>query len=190
MAIVALVVWLFTVAAGVYLLVTSTRPGAGDDADAPAPQPVPAGFAVIEPTADPAPGGVAEPAAAGVKAPADPKTIARTRFDPPSLTRAKAEPIPGGRALAEFSHPLLGLVGFGLFVGYVMTRAWILGAIALGAGAGAVTAGLLWAVVNVRASRQDPPSRHAMSFTPRLLLLHGAGAAITILLAALIVARA
>lgn len=175
MAIVALVVWMFTIAAGVYLLVTSTRPGARDDAEVQSPQPVPAGFAAIE-----------QPEAG---APTDPKVVARTRFDPPSLARAKAEPVPGGRALAEFIHPLLGLVGFGLFVGYVLSHAWILGAIALGLGAGAVAAGLSWAVVNVRASRQDPPPQHAMSFSPRLLLLHGAGAAIVILLAALIVAR-
>jgi hypothetical protein len=113
----------------------------------------------------------------------------KTLFDPPSLARAKAEPLPGLRALGEFLHPLLGITGFGLFFGYVLSRAWIIGAIALGVGIGTVAAGLSWAVINVRAARREPPDEHAMTFTPRLLILHGAGAAVTILLAALIVAR-
>lgn len=166
MAIVALVVWTLTVGAGVYLLVTSTRPGAAvppESAEAPAPATVGAG----DPAARPA----------------------RDRFDPPSLARAKAEPMPGLRALGEFIHPLLGITGFGLFIGYVLTRAWILGAIALGIGVAAVAAGLSWAYVNARTARRESRDEYAMAFTPRLLLLHGLGAAVTILLAALIVAR-
>jgi hypothetical protein len=160
MAIVGLVVWTLTVAAGVYLLLTSTRtvPRAADP-------PVPAAVARPEGRLD------------------------KNRFDPPSLARAKAEPLPGLRALGEFLHPLLGITGFGLFIGYVLIRAWIIGALALGVGLGAVAAGLSWAVINVRAARREPPDEHAMTFTPRLLILHGAGAAVTILLAALIVAR-
>jgi hypothetical protein len=167
MAIVALVVWTCTVAAGVYLLVSSSRPGAES------------------PTPPVSPVTVTTPPAAAAAASA----TNRTRFDPPSLARAKAEPIPGLRALGEFIHPLLGIVGFGLFVGYVLTRTWILGAIALGVGIGTVSAGLSWAVVNARAARREVPDRYVMSFPPRLLLLHGLGAAATILLAALVVAR-
>ena len=160
MTIVGLVVWTLTVAAGVCLLVTSTRA-------------VPKGPAAPVPAT--AMGTDARPG--------------KNRFDPPSLARAKAEPLPGLRALGEFLHPLLGITGFGLFFGYVLSRAWIIGAIALGVGIGAVAAGLSWAVINVRAARREPPDEHAMTFTPRLLILHGAGAAVTILLAALIVAR-
>ena len=163
MAIVGLVVWTCTVAAGVYLLLSSTRPGA--ESPAPPVAPVP----VTTPLAD--------------------SPAARNRFDPPSLARAKSEPVPGLRALGEFIHPLLGIVGLGLFIGYVLTRTWILGAVALGVGIGAVAAGLSWAFVNARAARREVPDRYAMSLPPRLLLLHGLGAAVTILLAALIVAR-
>jgi hypothetical protein len=202
MAIVALVTWTLTIAVGVYLLITSTRPAPGrPDGDVPAEAPVvvtSVAAAASAPSAAPASPGPAagpgqlpddEPARLRSGRPADPKTINRNKFDPPSLARAKAESIPGGRALAEFLHPMLGITGFGLFVGYVMSRDWIMGAIALGIGAGAVAAGLTWAVVNVRAARRQPVDPHAMSFSPRLLALHAAGAAITILLAALIVAR-
>jgi hypothetical protein len=160
MAILGLAVWTLTVAAGVCLLVTSTRAA-------------PKGPAAAVPAT-----------AAGTNA-----RPGKNRFDPPSLARAKAEPLPGLRALGEFLHPLLGIAGFGLFFGYVLSRAAIIGAIALGVGIGAIAAGLSWAVVNVRAARREPPDEHAMTFTPRLLILHGAGAAVTILLAALIVAR-
>jgi hypothetical protein len=172
MAIVALVVWTCTVAAGVYLLVSSTRPGA--ESPTPPVSPVPVAVPPDAPTA------AAPPASTATD---------RTRFDPPSLARAKAEPIPGLRAFGEFIHPLLGIIGFGLFVGYALTRTWILGAIALGVGIGTVAAGASWAVVNARAARREVPDRYAMSVPPRLLLLHGVGAAVTILLAALIVAR-
>jgi hypothetical protein len=97
--------------------------------------------------------------------------------------------MPGLRALGEFLHPLLAITGFGLFVGYIFTRTWIFAAIALGVGACTVAAGVSWAVINARAARREPPDAYAMTFTPRLLLLHGAGAATVILLAALIVAR-
>jgi hypothetical protein len=203
MAIVTLVAWTLTVAAGVYLLITGTRPKAGrPGGDVPAEASVvvtsvaaassaPPG-ALVTPVPVDAPGDVPDGYPAGLRAgrPADPKTINRNKFDPPSLARAKAESIPGGRALAEFLHPMLGITGFGLFLGYVMSRAWILGAIALGIGAGAVAAGLTWAFVNARAARRQPADPHAMTFSPRLLAIHATGAAVTILLAALIVARA
>ena len=163
MAIVGLVVWALTVAAGVYLLVTCTRTAPRVPAESPAPVSVAARSAGARPD--------------------------KNMFDPPSLARAKAEPLPGLRAFGEFLHPLLGITGFGLFVAYVLVRDWFIGALALGVGIGAVAAGLSWAVVNVRAARRQPPDEHAMTFTPRLLVLHGAGAAVTILIAALIVAR-
>ncbi len=203
MAIVALAVWTLTVAVGVYLLITSTRPRTGQpdgdvlagvsvvvtsvtaDSSAPSARPVTSVSAAAETEA--ATDG--HPAAYRAGRPADAKTINRNKFDPPSLARAKSEPIPGGRALAEFLHPMLGITGFGLFLAYVMSRDWVLGAIALGVGVGAVAAGLTWAVVNVRAARRQPPDPHAMSFSPRLLVMHATGAAVTIALAALIVAK-
>lgn len=200
MAIVALVTWIVTVAVGVYLLITSTRPHSGR------PDGVPDEASVVVAsvaTASSAPSGTPvtsvplgaadvlddHPASLRGGRPADPKTINRNKFDPPSLARAKAETIPGGRALAEFLHPMLGITGFGLFLAYVMSRYWVLGAIALGIGIGAAAAGLTWAFVNVRGTRQQPPDPNAMSFSPRLLAIHVTSAAVTILLAALIVAK-
>ena len=202
MAIVALATWTLTVAVGVYLLITSTRPQAArPDGDVPAEASVVV-TSVTAASSAPSAAGVSsgpvaasdalpddQPARLRSGRPADPKTINRNKFDPPSLARAKAESIPGGRALAEFLHPMLGITGFGLFLGYVFSRAWILGAIALGIGVGAVAAGLTWAAFNARAARRQPADPYAMSFSPRLLAIHVTGAAVTILLAALIVAK-
>jgi hypothetical protein len=207
MAILGLATWILTVAVGVYLLITSTRPhSARPGGDVPAEAPVivtsvtaGASSAASAPSGAPITPGPLDAADAflddhpgGLRGgrPADPKTINRNKFDPPSLQRAKAESIPGGRALAEFVHPLLGITGFGLFLAYVMSRAWILGAIALGIGVGAVAAGLTWAFINARAARRQPADPHALSFSPRVLALHVTGAAVTILIAALIVAKA
>ncbi|HEX4831462.1 MAG TPA: hypothetical protein VH478_10260 [Trebonia sp.] len=197
MAIVALVVWTFTVAAGVYMLITSTRvvpPGQearpGQPAAAGGGDPAPVGALAAE--ARVAPGGPGPQPAPGPASVLGLRAVQpgpRELFDPPSLARAKAEPIPGLRALAEFIHPLLGILGFGMFIGYVLTRTWILGAIALGIVVGAIVAGVSWAIANARGARRENPDRYAMTFTPRLMLLHGAGALVALLLATLIVAR-
>jgi hypothetical protein len=200
MAIVTLVTWIVTVAVGVYLLITSTRPhgerpdGVPDEASVVVASVATASSAHSGTPVTSVPMGAADvlddhPASLRGGRPADPKTINRNKFDPPSLARAKAETIPGGRALAEFLHPMLGITGFGLFLAYVMSRYWVLGAIALGIGIGAAAAGLTWAFVNVRGTRQQPPDPNAMSFSPRLLAIHVTGAAVTLLLAALIVAK-
>jgi hypothetical protein len=199
MGIFALATWTLTVAVGVYLLITSTRASSEQPDGVPAEASVvvtsvTAGAASgtpVTPVPMDGPGALIDDRPGGLRKgrPADPKTINRNKFDPPSLARAKAESIPGGRALAEFMHPMLGITGFGLFLGYVMSRYWLLGAIALGFGIGAVAAGLTWAAVNIRGARRQPPDPNAMSFSPRLLLFHATGAAITILVAILIVAK-
>jgi hypothetical protein len=168
-AIAALVLWMCTAAVGGYLLATSTRTGAGDaapSAKAPAPEPA------------------AVPAA---------PARAKDRFDPPSLARAKSEPLPGMRALAEFAHPALAIIGLGMWLAYVFSRDRLFAAIGLGVLLGAICAGLSWALANARAAkRPDAAARNpgALTFPPRLLILHGLGAALTLLLAALIAARA
>jgi hypothetical protein len=176
-AIAALVLWMCTAAVGGYLLASSTRTGVGDPAPgekAPAPEPVP------EPAAVPA---------APVRA--------KDRFDPPSLARAKSEPLPGMRALAEFAHPALAIIGLGTWLAYVLSRDRLFAAIGLGILLGAICAGLTWALANARAAKRPPgtgpdaAARHpaALTFPPRLLILHGLGAALTLLLTALIAAR-
>ena len=192
MAVAALVAWMCTVAIGIYLLLTSTR----SDAASPAP----AEHAMVP------------QAAASAQQPetADGPTAARPvrqrdRFDPPSLAQAKSEPIPGLRALAEFTHPALAVIGCGFWLAYTLSRDRIFAAIGAGILIGAICAGLSWAVSNARAAKReraaegtghedsaaDAASPHVpvLFFSRRLMILHGAGAALTLLLAALIVAR-
>ena len=111
----------------------------------------------------------------------------RDRFDPPSLVRAKSEPIPGMRALAEFAHPALAITGLAFWIIYVMSRDLVFAAIGFGVLLGAICAGVSWVAANRRAARQG--KRDALAISPRLLMLHAAGAALTLLLAALIAAR-
>lgn len=172
MAIAALVLWLCTAAAGSYLLATGIR----------ARRAAPPAAPPVESPAAPQP--EAQPAAAPARSPR-----ARDRFDPPSLARAKSEPLPGLRALGEFTHPALALIGLGLWLGYVLTRDRAFAAIGFGVLLGAIGAGLTWFAGNARAARRAAGA-DTLSFPPRLLILHGIGATLTLLLVALIAARA
>ena len=169
MAIAALVLWMLTVAVGSYLLATAVRPGSAAPATG---EPVPV-----------------------------PSARDRDRFDPPSLQRAKSEPLPGLRELAEFAHPALAVIGLAFWIGYVISRDRLFAAIGLGILLGAICAGLSWFAANTRAARRaaaagtagetagDPGAR-PLSVPPRLLALHAVGAALTLLFAILIAARA
>lgn len=170
MAIVALVLWMFTAAAGVYMLISSTRIEPGEPAREEAP-------AVTSAAA-------ASPTAAA--ATARPSARAGNVFDPPSLREAKSEPMPGLRALGEFLHPALAITGFGFWLAYTLVRNQVFAAIALGIMIGAIAAGLSWAAANARAAKREGD---ALRFSPRVLILHVAGATITLVLAALIAAR-
>jgi len=106
------------------------------------------------------------------------------------------------RALAEFTHPALAIVGLGFWLAYVLTRDRMFGAIGFGVLLGAICAGITWVISNGRAARRfaaaqsagddgaQPSASNALSFSPRLLLLHVAGAALTLLIVTLIAARA
>lgn len=189
MAIAALVLWMCTAAVGGYLLATSTRLDATATGE-----PVPEDRVAVPEAAQPA---AAEPPRAPAANPVQP-VRARDRFDPPSLSRAKSEPLPGMRALAEFAHPALAIIGLGFWLGYALSRDRVFAAIGFGVLLGAIAAGLSWFTANTRAAkragtaRPGTPGQHAdaLSFTPRLLILHGVGAALTVLIAALIAARA
>jgi hypothetical protein len=190
-AVAALLLWLCTAAVGAYLLATSVRSG----------------------NTEPAP---TEP----VAVPADQPTRPRDRFDPPSLQRAKAEPLPGLRELAEFAHPALAMIGVGFWLGYVVSRDRLFAVIGLGILLGAICAGLSWFTASTRAARRaaaaradpatdsstaadgpgDPEAGDSatedsatkdsgsapLSVSPRLLIVHAAGAALTLLFAVLI----
>ena len=192
MAIVVLVLWLFTAAAGFYLLVTSNLRGARPAAALPVAQPAP--------DAEPATASVAAPAAQApaVQAPAAqaqpaakrPSRAARDRFAPPSLVAARNAPVlPGLRSLLEFAHPACAIIGLGFWLGYTFVHYRALGWIAFGLVTVTVCLGLSWFAANTRAVRRTLNSEHpdvpVPSFSTRLIALHGGAAAVTFVLAAL-----
>ncbi|HEY7014440.1 MAG TPA: hypothetical protein VH480_16900 [Streptosporangiaceae bacterium] len=197
MAIVVLVLWLFTAGAGFYLLATSNLGRARAAATTPAAEPA---TAAAEPATVPAePATVpAEPAtvpAATAAAAATPsaskrerRQAARDRFDPPSLTAAKNAPaVPGLRSLLEFAHPAFAVVGLGFWLGFTMVHDRALGWIAFGLVTATVCLGLIWYTANTRAARgkNAPGGEPAPAFRTRLVLLHGSAATVTFALAAL-----
>jgi hypothetical protein len=182
MAIVVLVLWLFTAGAGFYLLVTSNLGRARPAATTPA----------AEPATAPAESATVPAAAAGSASQAASKRevrrAARHRFDPPSLTAAKNAPtVPGLRSLLEFAHPAFAIVGLGFWLGFTMVHDRALGWIAFGLVTAAVCLGLSWYAANSRAARRDgpPEGEPAPAFRTRLVLLHGSAATVTFALAAL-----
>jgi len=184
-AIAALVLWVCTVAVGAYLLATARRYGNTEAAPS-EPVSVSAGQTSASPADAPAPA-----------------TLARVKdpFAPPSLQRERSESPPLMRALIEFAHPALGMTGFGFWFGYLVSRDRIFLAISLGVLLGTICAGLTWFTVNSRAVKRvaaaeaagqpglEDPRFAPHTYSPRVLILHGTGAALTLLIAALITAR-
>ena len=185
MAIAALALWMCTVAVGAYLLATASRYGNAESAPSEAVS-VPAG----------------QPSASQGDAPA-PATPTRVKdpWAPPSLQRERSESLPLMRALVEFAHPALGMTGLGFWFGYVVSHNRVFLAISLGILLGAICAGLSWFTVNSRAVKRvaaaeaagqpglEDPRFAPHTYSPRVLIVHGAGAALTLLIAALITAR-
>jgi hypothetical protein len=170
-AVAALLIWLCTAAVGSFMLVKGISAGSRDAGAKSAPE-------AAEPVSV-----AAESARATAKqAPAAPRRRPDP-YAPPTLQRAREEPLPGLRDLAEFAHPALAFIGFGFWFGYVITRDLVFASIGLGILLGAIAAGVSWFVVNRRSSSSG------LRFTPRLLVLHGVGAGLTLLLVALITAR-
>jgi hypothetical protein len=181
-AIAALVLWLCTAGIGTYMLATATRFGAAAAEEQPAePEPVPVPSAPADPSAAPA--------------------KVRDPFAPPSLQRERSESLPLMRSLIEFTHPALAMIGFGFWFGYLVSHNRTFLAIALGIMLGAIAAGATWFTANHRAVKRTAAADAAgqpagdprfapQSFRPRVLILHGVGAALTLLIAALITARA
>ena len=209
MAIVVLVLWLFTVGVGFYLLVTSNlgraRPATATPAAEPAPaESAPAESATVSAAATAASAtSVAQAASATPAAPAsaaqatatpspaskrEMRRAARDRFDPPSLTAAKNAPVvPGLRSLLEFAHPAFAIVGLGFWLGFTLVHNRALGWIAFGLVTATVCLGLTWYTANTSAARSKnaPEAEPAPSFSKRLVILHGSAATVTFVLAAL-----
>jgi hypothetical protein len=191
MAIVVLVLWLFTGGVGVYLLVTSNLGRARPAAKAQAAEP-PAASVTAAVQAAPAAQAAPVQAAPTAQAAAPPaskremRRAARDRFDPPSLTAAKKAPVvPELRSLLEFAHPASGIIGFGFWLGYTFVHYRALGWIALGLVTVTVCLGLTWFTANTRAARHRPADEPGPSFSTRLVVLHGGAATVTFTLAVL-----
>ena len=193
MAIVVLVLWLFTAGAGFYLLVTSNlgraRPVVATSAAEPATTPTES--AAVPAGASAKPAAASTPQATATQSPAskrEMRRMARDRFDPPSLTAAKNAPVvPGLRSLLEFAHPAFAIVGLGFWLGFTLVHNRALGWIAFGLVTATICLGLTWYTANTRAARSKnaPEGQPAPSFSNRLVILHGSAAAVTFVLAAL-----
>ncbi len=176
MAIAAMLVWIFTAAAGVSLL-AARRPARGsrDSAPAPAKAPVEAGAPAPAEAAAHPPASV--PAAAGVP-PAAAAAYAEGAKIPITHTRVTTRP--GEHPLLEFLHPALGIVGLGCWIAFVITRFRVFAWVALGVIVVTIAAGVIWYAVSARARKAGGrhPARPA-----RRLLIHGSGAAVTFVVA-------
>jgi hypothetical protein len=170
-AILVLVLWLFTAGAGLYLLLTSNLARPGSTGPSAVREPAPAAASVP-----------ATPGAESVGGPAGRAADAkrRDRFETPSLAAARSAPmLPGLRSLLEFAHPACGLVGLGCWLGFTLIHDRALGWIAFALVAATAALGLSWLAANARPAASQP------SFRPRFIALHGAAAAVTVTLAAL-----
>jgi hypothetical protein len=211
MAIVVLVLWLFTAGAGFYLLFTSslgrtrptgpaaqstpvthpaavTQPAAAAPANTASAAAVAASAANVAATATNATATAATAArtAGGSPSRRAARRAARERWDPPSLVAARHAPVlPGARSLVEFAHPTGGIIGLAFWLGFTLVHNRALGWIGFGLAAATACVGLGWFTVNTRAARRADPSRPAPSFVGRLIALHGSAAALTVALAAL-----
>jgi hypothetical protein len=188
MAVVVLVLWLFTAGAGFYVLVTSSL-GRGRAARPAEPNPPPAP-APANATATAANHATAAATAArtnaGEPSPRAARRAARERWDPPSLVASRKAPVvPGARSLVEFAHPAAGIAGLAFWLGFTLIHNRALGWIAVGLVVVTACVGLGWFTANARVARRADPSRPAPSFNGRLVALHGSAATLTLALAAL-----
>jgi hypothetical protein len=193
MAIVVLVLWLFTAGAGFYLLFTSNlgraRP-ARAEASAASEQPTSATQdALVTQAASASASSLATVTPSGsvaASAGPAPRRVDRDQFAPASLVASRQAPIvPDLRSVAEFAHPAFGISGLGFWLGYTLVHFRVLGWIAFGLITATACIGLAWFTANTRAARRDDAGQPAPSFTRRLILVHGGAAAVTLTLAAL-----
>ncbi len=214
MAIVVLVLWLFTAGAGFSVLITSNlkredavpvpqlpfaqahaaEPPAAQSASAAHAAPIPQAASVAPrvpaasasgstPASDSAPASDPAPPSASRR---QAKRILEDQIAPPSLVAARNAPVvPGARALLEFAHPAFGIIGLAFWLGFSLVHYRVLGWIGFGLAVATAGAGLTWFTVNVRAARRPDRDEHAPSFRGRLVAVHGGGAALTVVLAAL-----
>ncbi len=177
MAIVVLVLWLFTAGAGFSLLVSSNLSRARPAGLTPAEEPATASVAAsstqagsatqaqaTQAQATQAQAAATQAQAAQAQAAATPAQPAakrqsrasRDRFAPPSLVAARNAPVlPGLRSLLEFAHPACALIGLGFWLGFTFVHYRPLGWIAFGLVTVTVCLGLSWFAANTRAARRQ-----------------------------------
>jgi hypothetical protein len=189
LAIVTLVLWVVTAAAGVSLL------GTGGAARR-------AARAASSQHADGSPDGMQDAGAsmAGAHSSLQPtETLAQTahaiataRFaavpltaegKPPPVPRVRVETAPGEHPLLEFAHPALALTGLACWFMFVFVHYRPLAWIAFGILVGAIGLGLTWLTANQRAVRERVSA--AWPFPPKLALTHGLAAAVSVTLTVL-----
>jgi hypothetical protein len=202
-AVAVLLLWLCTAAIGAYLLVTAIHAG-NLEREPEEPVPVSAEQIARALAARTPARGRGAAAAKGQGAPPEtrPRLSRNERdiFAPASLRQARSEPLPGLKDLAEFTHPVLALIGIGFWLGYVVSRDRLFAVIGLGILLGAICAGVSLFTVNTRAARRAaaddadsaPPAAGTAPLTasPLVLTLHAIGATLTLLFAVLIAVRA
>jgi hypothetical protein len=170
----AMLLWMITAGAGLYLLVAG-RPGR------PAGSPVADGAAVTEaaeamtPVTVPA----SRPAQAGIPQAAAEALAAGARVPPITHTRIATQP--GQHPLLEFMHPALGIVGLGCWIAYVATKFGTFAWVSFGVLVATIAAGLTWYTVNHRVAAARTGS--GRRFLPRRILVHGSAASLTLILA-------
>ena len=160
----ALLLWIVTAGAGVYLL--ASRPGrpATSPAEETAPATVPSG----------------PPAQSGIPQDAYDALMSGARVPPITHTRITTQP--GQHPLLEFMHPALGIIGLACWMAYVATKFGTFAWASFGILIVTIAAGLTWYTVNHR--RGDKSEKPGPRRLPaRRYLVHGTGAGLTLVLA-------
>jgi hypothetical protein len=155
LAIVTLVLWVITAAAGITLLATG---GAARRAAA----------------------GVAGTAGTPARSGALPLT---DEGKPPPVPHPKVATPPGEHPLLEFSHPALALTGLACWFMFVFVHYHPFAWISLSILVVTIGVGLSWLARNTRDARRQASA--AWRFPPRLVVLHGLAAAVAITLTVL-----
>jgi hypothetical protein len=141
----AMLLWMITAGAGLYLLVAG-RPGrlAGPPAADGAAVTEAAEAEAMTPVTVPA----SRPAQAGIPQAAAEALAAGARVPPITHTRIATQP--GQHPLLEFMHPALGIVGLGIWIAYVATKFGTFAWVSFGILLATIAAGLTWYTVNRR----------------------------------------
>ncbi len=189
MAIVALVLYVITAAAGVSLLGTGgaarrreAEAEAAEAAEAAGTEEAGAGGETKLATAQATSAAGEAARALGIQARLAAVPLTADGKPPPG-PKVKVLAPPGDHPLLEFSHPALAVTGLACWFMYVFVRYTPFAWISFGILMVAIAIGITWLVHNLRAARRR--LKGAWHFPPRLVLLHGTAAAVAILLSVL-----